>query len=160
MPSMDIVSEINIEEVRNATENTAKELDTRFDFRGIDASIEWKKPNVIVKAEAEMQLKQLVTMLRVHLSKRGIDAKALTLSNPEFSGKKVNQTLSFQEGIEQPVAKKIVKLIKDSKLKVQASIQGEKLRVTGKKRDELQAVMQLVREAELEQSFQFDNFRD
>ena len=160
MPSMDIVSEINMEEVRNATENTAKELDTRFDFRGVDASIEWKKPNVIIKAEAEMQLQQLVTMLRSQLAKRKIDSKALTLSAAEFSGKKVNQKISFQEGIEQPIAKKIVKLIKDSKLKVQASIQGEKLRVTGKKRDELQTVMQLVREADLEQSFQFDNFRD
>lgn len=160
MPSMDIISEINTEEVRNATENTSRELETRFDFRGVEASIEWKKPNVVIKAEAEMQLMQLVTMLRVQLSKRNIDAKALTSSKPEFSGKTVNQTLSFQEGIEQPVAKKIVKLIKDSKLKVQAAIQGEKLRVTGKKRDELQAVMQLVREADLDQSFQFDNFRD
>lgn len=160
MPSMDIISEIDTEEVRNATENTSRELETRFDFRGVEASIEWKKPNVVIKAEAEMQLMQLVTMLRVQLSKRNIDAKALTSSKPEFSGKTVNQTLSFQEGIEQPVAKKIVKLIKDSKLKVQAAIQGEKLRVTGKKRDELQAVMQLVREADLDQSFQFDNFRD
>lgn len=160
MPSMDIVSEINMEEVRNATENTAKELDTRFDFRGVNASVEWKKPNVIIKAEAEMQLQQLVTMLRSQLAKRKIDAKALTVSKAEFSGKKVNQTISFQEGIEQPIAKKVVKLIKDSKLKVQAAIQGEKLRVTGKKRDELQAVMQLVREADLDQSFQFDNFRD
>jgi len=160
MPSMDIVSEINMEEVLNATNNTKKELETRFDFRGIDASIEWKKPTVIIKAEAEMQLQQLVSMLRVQLAKRNIDSKALTLSKAEFSGKTVNQTLSFQEGIEQPVAKKVVKLIKDSKLKVQAAIQGEQVRVTGKKRDDLQQVMQLVREADLDQSFQFNNFRD
>jgi uncharacterized protein YajQ (UPF0234 family) len=107
-----------------------------------------------------MQLQQLITMLRGQLAKRNIDAKALNMSKAEFSGKTVNQTLSFQEGIEQPVAKKVVKLIKDSKLKVQASIQGDQVRVTGKKRDDLQAVMQLVREAELEQSFQFNNFRD
>jgi len=160
MPSMDIVSEINMEEVLNATNNTKKELETRFDFRGVDASIEWKKPTVVIKAEAEMQLQQLVVMLRSQLAKRKIDAKALTVSKAEFSGKMVNQTLSFQEGIEQPVAKKIVKLIKDSKLKVQAAIQGEQVRVTGKKRDDLQSVMQLVREADLEQSFQFNNFRD
>ncbi|WP_076416991.1 YajQ family cyclic di-GMP-binding protein [Colwellia sp. UCD-KL20] len=160
MPSMDIVSEINMEEVLNATNNTKKELETRFDFRGVTASIEWKKPTVIIKAEAEMQLQQLVTMLRGNLAKRNIDAKALTVSKAEFSGKTVTQTLSFQEGIEQPVAKKVVKLIKDSKLKVQAAIQGEQVRVTGKKRDDLQQVMKLVREADLEQSFQFNNFRD
>lgn len=160
MPSMDIVSEINMEEVRNATDNSTRELETRFDFRGVDASIEWKKPTVIIKAEAEMQLQQLVTMIRAQLAKRNIDAKALTVSKPEFSGKTVNQTLSFQEGIEQPIAKKIVKLIKDSKVKVQAAIQGEQVRVTGKKRDDLQAVMQLIREADLDQSFQFNNFRD
>lgn len=157
---MDIVSEINMEEVRNATENTSKELKTRFDFRGVNASIEWKKPNVIIKAEAEMQLKQLVTMLRIQLAKRNIDSKALVVPKPEFSGKTVNQSLSFQEGIEQPIAKKMVKIIKDSKLKVQAAIQGEKLRITGKKRDDLQAVMQLIRESELEQSFQMDNLKD
>lgn len=160
MPSMDIVSEINMEEVLNATNNAKKELETRFDFRGINASFEWKKPTVIIKAEEELQLQQLVAMLRGQLAKRKIDSKALTVSKAEFSGRTANQTLSFQEGIEQATAKKLVKLIKDSKLKVQAAIQGEKLRVTGKKRDDLQAVMQLVREADLDQSFQFDNFRD
>ena len=160
MPTMDIVSEINLEEVRNATENAHRELSTRFDFRGVEASIEWKKPNVVLKAEGDFQIKQLVDMIRSQLSKRNIDSKALTLSNTEHSGKTFTQQLSFKEGIEQPVAKKVVKLIKDSKLKVQASIQGEQLRVTGKKRDDLQAVMKLIRETELEQSFQFNNFRD
>jgi uncharacterized protein YajQ (UPF0234 family) len=157
---MDIVSEIELEEVRNATENTSRELETRFDFRGVEASIEWKKPEVVLKAEADFQLTQLVTMLRSQLAKRNIDAKALTLSGIEHTGKTYTQKLSFQEGIEQPVAKKVVKLIKDSKLKVQAAIQGEQVRITGKKRDDLQAVMKLVREADLEQSFQFNNFRD
>jgi len=160
MPTMDIVSEINMEEVRNAAQNASRELDTRFDFRGVEASIEWKKPNVVLKAEGDFQVKQLVDMMRTQLAKRKIDAKALTLSNTEHTGKTFTQNLSFKEGIEQPVAKKVVKLIKDSKLKVQAAIQGEQLRVTGKKRDDLQAVMQLVREADLEQSFQFNNFRD
>ncbi len=157
---MDVVSEINLEEVRNATENANRELSTRFDFRGVEASIEWKKPNVVLKAEGDFQIRQLVDMIRSQLSKRNIDAKALTLSNTEHTGKTFTQQLSFKEGIEQPVAKKVVKLIKDSKLKVQAAIQGEQLRVTGKKRDDLQAVMKLIREAELEQSFQFNNFRD
>ncbi|MFT5758981.1 MAG: hypothetical protein ACI9LM_003730 [Alteromonadaceae bacterium] len=160
MPSMDIVSEIELEEVRNATENTSRELEIRFDFRGVEASIEWKKPEVVIKAEADFQLTQLVSMLRAQLAKRNIDAKALTLSGIEHTGKTYTQKLSFQEGIEQPVAKKVVKLIKDSKLKVQAAIQGEQVRITGKKRDDLQAVMQLVREADFEQSFQFNNFRD
>jgi len=160
MPSMDIVSEINLEEVRNATENASRELTTRFDFRGVEASFEWKKPNVVVKAEGDFQVKQLVDMLRSQLTKRKIDAKAMTVGDPEFSGRNCSATINFKEGIEQPVAKKIVKLIKDSKLKVQASIQGEQVRVTGKKRDDLQAVMRLVKDAELEQSFQFTNFRD
>lgn len=157
---MDIVSEINLEEVRNATENASRELSTRFDFRGVEASFEWKKPTVIVKAEGDFQVKQLVDMLRSQLTKRKIDAKALSVGTPEFSGKYCSAAVTFKEGIEQPTAKKIVKLIKDSKLKVQAAIQGEQLRVTGKKRDDLQAVMRLVKDADLEQSFQFNNFRD
>lgn len=160
MPSMDVVSEINLEEVRNAVENTSRELETRFDFRGVEASIEWKKPDVVAKAEHDFQLKQLVDMLRGQLAKRQIDAKALTLSSLDHSGKTYTQKIGFKEGIEQPVAKKVVKLIKDSKLKVQASIQGEQVRVTGKKRDDLQAVMQLIRSEDMEQSFQFNNFRD
>jgi uncharacterized protein YajQ (UPF0234 family) len=160
MPSMDIVSEINLEEVRNATDNASRELDTRFDFRGVEASFEWKSPSVHMAGEAEFQLKQMADILRAQLAKRKIDAKAMTAGNIVHSGKTFKQEVNFQEGIEQPVAKKIVKLIKDSKLKVQAAIQGDKLRVTGKKRDDLQAVMQLVREADLEQSFQFNNFRD
>jgi len=99
-------------------------------------------------------------VLRSQLVKRNIDAKALTLSNIEHTGKNFSQEATFKEGIEQLVAKKVVKLIKDSKLKVQASIQGEQVRVTGKKRDDLQAVMQLLRENEFEQSFQYNNFRD
>lgn len=160
MPSMDIVSEINLEEVRNATENANRELSTRFDFRGADASFTWKSPTVTMKGDADFQLKQMADMFRNQLAKRKIDAKALNLGKVDHTGKNFSQVATFQEGIEQAVAKKIVKLIKDSKLKVQASIQGEQVRVTGKKRDDLQAVMKLVREADLEQSFQFNNFRD
>lgn len=160
MPSMDIVSEINLEEVLNAVDNANRELTTRFDFRGVEASFEWKKPNVTLKAEGDFQLKQLSDMLRSQLTKRQIDAKAMTLGSASASGKNWTQQVSFKEGIEQDVAKKVVKLIKAEKLKVQAAIQGEQVRVTGKKRDELQAVMSLVRNAELEQSFQFTNFKD
>lgn len=160
MPSLDIISEVNLDEVRNATENASRELDTRFDFRGVEASFEYKNPNVSVKAEGDFQVKQMLDMLRGQLAKRQIDAKAMTVGSFDHSGKTYSQQVSFKVGVEQPVAKKLVKLIKDSKLKVQASIQGDKVRVTSKKRDELQAVMKLVREAELEQSFQFNNFKD
>lgn len=160
MPSMDIVSEINIEEVRNAVENANRELKNRFDFRGVEASFEWNKPSVTIKAEGDFQLKQLSDMLRSQLTKRNVDAKAMTLGSASASGKNWSQQVTFKEGIEQDVAKKVVKLIKAEKFKVQAAIQGEQVRVTGKKRDELQAVMRAVREAELEQSFQFTNFKD
>ena len=161
MPSMDIVSEINLEEVRNAVDNANRELSTRFDFRGVEASFEWKKPKVIVKVEGDdFRLKQLCDMLRSQLAKRQIDAKAMTVGQGSGSGKIWSLEVAFKEGIEQDVAKKVVKLIKAEKFKVQAAIQGEHVRVTGKKRDELQAVMSLIRQADLEQSFQFNNFKD
>ncbi len=160
MPSFDIVSETNLDEVRNAVENATRELATRFDFRGVEASFEWKSPAATVKAEMDFQVDQMLDILRGQLAKRKIDAKAMTLGDINHSGKTFSRQVTFQEGIEQPIAKKIIKLIKDKKLKVQAAIQGDKIRVTGKKRDDLQAVMQLVREADLEQSFQFNNFRD
>lgn len=160
MPSLDIVSEINLEEVRNATENATRELSTRFDFRGVNANFEWKKPTVEVTAELDFQVDQMVDMLRSQLTKRKIDPRSMDISSGEGSGKTFTKKVTFKEGIDQPVAKKVVKLIKDSKLKVQAAIQGEQVRVTGKKRDDLQEVMRVVREAELEQVFQFTNFKD
>jgi len=160
MPSMDIVSETDLEEVRNAVDNANRELSTRFDFRGVEASFEWKKPNVTVKAEGDFQLKQLCDMLRNQLTKRNVDAKAMAVGDASATGKNWSQQVTFKEGIEQDVAKKVVKLIKAEKFKVQTAIQGEQVRVTGKKRDDLQAVMRFVREADLEQSFQFTNFKD
>ena len=147
MPSLDIVSEVDLEEIRNATENANRELSTRFDFRGVEASFEYKNPDVTVKAEGDFQVQQMLDMLRTQLSKRKIDSKAMTVGDFVHSGKTYSQKVSFKVGVEQAVAKKVVKVIKDSKLKVQASIQGDKIRVTGKKRDELQAVMKLVRDA-------------
>ena len=160
MPSFDIVSEINMEEVRNATDNASRELSTRFDFRGIDASFEYKDKTVVMKAEAEFQLQQMESMFRTAMSKRNVDTSSMDVKPYDAHVKTYRQTIAFKEGIEQPTAKKIVKLIKDAKVKVQTAIQGEELRVTGKKRDDLQQAIALVKEANLGQPFQFKNFRD
>lgn len=160
MPSFDIVSEIDQQEVRNAVENANRELATRFDFRGVDASFDWSKDETTLQAEADIQLQQMVDILRNKLVKRGVNPDTMEIGEPVHSGKTFSIKITFMEGIDAPTAKKLVKLIKDSKQKVQVAIQGEQLRVTGKKRDDLQAVMALVRESDLEQPFQFNNFRD
>jgi cyclic-di-GMP-binding protein len=161
MPSMDIISEVNEVELRNAVDNSRRELATRFDFRGKEASVEYKDHVVTLTAEDDFQVQQLVDILRMQLSKRNVDPASMEVDEKAVhSGKTFSLKVKFKEGIEPLVSKKLVKLIKDSKLKVQASIQGEKVRVTGKKRDDLQAVMALARESELGQPFQFDNFKD
>ncbi|WP_105903762.1 YajQ family cyclic di-GMP-binding protein [Vibrio gangliei] len=160
MPSFDIISEVDSVEVRNAAENASRELDTRFDFRNVNASFEFKNDIVKLSAENEYQIGQMMTILRGQLAKRGVDANSLDLQKADQTGKTYSQEAWFKQGIDVAVAKKLVKLIKDSKLKVQASIQGDKVRVTGKKRDDLQQVMSLVRSSELEQPFQFNNFKD
>ena len=160
MPSFDIVSEIEKNEVQNAIENADRELATRFDFRGVEASFSWVDPEAVLKADADFQLSQMRDMLINKLVKRGIDPAMMDAGSVEFSGKSAIQRINFKEGIETDIAKKLVKLIKDNKLKVQTAIQGEQLRVTGKKRDDLQAAMALVKNSELSQPFQFKNFRD
>jgi len=160
MPSLDIVSEIDTQEVHNAVENASRELSTRFDFKGTNAKFEWKNGEALIQAEGDFQLDQMVSILQAKLLKRGIDPKMMELPKADHTGKTFSQNVKFKEGIEQAVAKKLVKAIKDSKLKVQTSIQGEQLRVTGKKRDDLQAVMQLVKGGDFDQPFQFTNFRD
>ncbi|EOD79186.1 nucleotide-binding protein [Grimontia sp. AD028] len=160
MPSFDIVSEIDTVELKNAVDNAKRELATRFDFRNVDASFELNKEVVKVSAESDFQVNQMMDILRGNLAKRGVDARAMEPKDMVHSGKTFFSDVHFKNGIEADVAKKIVKLIKEAKIKVQAQIQGEKLRVTGKKRDDLQAAMQVVREADLGQPFQFDNFRD
>lgn len=160
MPSFDVVSEINLEEMRNATENSTRELSTRFDFRGVTANFEWKSPTVTVTAEGDFQVNQMIDILRNHMVKRKIDPRAMEISTPEFSGKVCMKKVTLKEGIEKDVAKKIVKLVKETKIKVQIAIQGEELRVNGKKRDDLQTIMQLIRESDLGQPFQFKNFKD
>jgi uncharacterized protein YajQ (UPF0234 family) len=160
MPSFDIVSEINMEEVRNATENASRELGTRFDFRGVEASFEYKDKTVIMAAEAEFQLQQMESMFRGACAKRQIDTSAMDVQAMDIRGKNYRQTILFKQGIEQDMAKKVVKAIKDAKMKVQASIQGDQVRVTGKKRDDLQQVIALIKGTDLGQPFQFNNFRD
>ncbi|MBC7004710.1 YajQ family cyclic di-GMP-binding protein [Photobacterium sp. BZF1] len=160
MPSFDIVSEVDFVEIRNAVENSSRELDTRFDFRGVEASFKLEKEVVKITTESDYQLSQLVTILRGNLAKRHVDAQSMDQKETTRTGKSFACNVEFKQGVDTAVAKKIVKMIKDEKLKVQASIQGDKVRVTGKKRDDLQAAMALVRGAELGQSFQFDNFRD
>tara|TARA_R110001583_G_scaffold40778_1_gene130080 strand:- start:6422 stop:6904 length:483 start_codon:yes stop_codon:yes gene_type:complete len=160
MPSFDIVSEVDVSELKNAVDNANRELKTRFDFRGVEASFSFDKGIAKLTSEHDKQLVQLLDILRVHVIKRGIDASSMDTETASHSGKAWSQTVKFKEGIDQPTAKKIIKLIKDNKMKVQAAIQGEELRITGKKRDDLQAVMTLVRGADLGQPFQFNNFRD
>jgi uncharacterized protein YajQ (UPF0234 family) len=160
MPSFDIVSEIDKVEVANAVANAERELATRFDFRGVEASFEYKDGIVKVIAEGDFQVKQMLDILRNACVKRGVDTASMELKDSDHTNKTHTQHVEFKEGIDQATAKKVVKLIKDAKIKVQTAIQGEQLRVTGKKRDDLQQVMALVREANLGQPFQFNNFRD
>ncbi|PHM47815.1 YajQ family cyclic di-GMP-binding protein [Xenorhabdus miraniensis] len=163
MPSFDIVSEVDMQEVRNAVENAQRELTNRWDFRNVNASFELNEKNESVKiaSESDFQVNQLVDILREKFAKRGIDGSVLNIpENMVHSGKTYSVEATLLQGIDTPLAKKIVKLIKDSKLKVQAQIQGEQVRVTGKARDDLQSVIALVRGAELGQPFQFTNFRD
>ncbi|MCT6875516.1 YajQ family cyclic di-GMP-binding protein [Frischella perrara] len=163
MPSFDIVSEIDMPEVRNGVENATRELSTRWDFRNVPASFELNEKNETIKvsSESDFQVQQLLDILRDKLAKRGIDGGALEIPEElEHSGKTYATTVKLKQGIDKELAKKVIKLIKDSKLKVQAQIQGEQVRVTGKARDDLQAVIALVKAAELGQPFQFNNFRD
>lgn len=160
MPSFDIVSETDMVEVRNAAENASREVSTRFDFRGTNASIEYKDEGVTLIAEGEFQLQQLRDILRNALAKRNVAVAVMNAQDHDHTGKTFKQQITFKQGIDQPTAKKLVKLLKDAKIKVQASIQGDQVRVTGKKRDDLQAAMAIVREEELGQPFQFTNFRD
>ena len=161
MPSFDIVSEVDKHEITNTVDNANRELSTRFDFRGVEASFEQTGDDVKVVAEAEFQVDQMIDIFYRCCTKRSIDVNALDISDEAtHSGKTFSKTITFKQGIDKETAKKLVKLIKESKLKVQASIQGDQVRVTGKKRDDLQTTMGIVRQAELDQPFQFNNFRD
>ncbi len=160
MPSFDIVSEVKKEEIQNAIDNANRELDTRFDFRGVEATFELSDDTVTLKAEADFQLQQMLDILRNKANKRDIDIMSMDIKDVVHSGKTYSQQVVFMQGIDTAMAKKIVKTIKDAKLKVQASIQGDQVRVTGKKRDDLQETIALIKEKDLGQPFQFNNFRD
>ena len=161
MPSFDEVSELDKHEVTNAVDNAKKELERRYDLRG-KGSFEFndKQQQITLIGDADFQLDQMMQILELSLTKRNIDIRCLKANEPFASGKQVKQTVELKEGIDKELAKKIVALIKDSKLKVQAAIQGEQVRVTGKKRDDLQNVMALLRGSELEMPLQYNNFRD
>lgn len=160
MPSFDIVSEVDMPEVNNALDQSRRELATRFDFKGVDASFELKDKEITLTADSEFQLEQMLDILKGKLVKRNVDGRALKTGDVQKSGKQVFQVLSIQQGLEGDVSRKIVKLVKDGKFKVQTAINGDKLRVTGKKRDDLQEVIAMLRDAKLEVPLQFNNFRD
>ncbi|WP_445426393.1 YajQ family cyclic di-GMP-binding protein [Alishewanella sp. HL-SH06] len=160
MPAFDIVSEVDQQEVLNAVDNANRELQTRFDFRGVNAEFTLKDKQINMVAEAEFQLQQMLEIFFAKAVKRNLDVRSFKEGDVVHSGKTYCLALSLRQGIETDMAKKLVKLIKDNKLKVQAAIQGDQVRVTGKKRDDLQEAIAAVRAAELEQAFQFTNFRD
>jgi uncharacterized protein YajQ (UPF0234 family) len=161
MPSFDIVSEVNEVELRHAVDNANREVGTRFDFRGVETSIELNELTVTLKTESDFQVRQLEDLFRNHCSKRGVSTSGVEIEDePVHSGKMYLLHMTFKQGIDQPLAKEIVKLIKDSKLKVQTSIQGDKVRVTGKNRDDLQGCIALLKKSEIELPLQFNNFRD
>ena len=160
MPSFDVVSEIDQHEAANAIDQANREVGTRFDFKGSDANFELKESVITMTAQAEFQLKQMLDVLQIKLSKRGIDITCLKIDPPQVAGKEARQLVTLRQGLDAPLAKKVVQAIKDSKLKVQASIQGEQVRISGKKRDDLQDVMALLRGGKFELPLQFNNFRD
>ena len=160
MPSFDVVSEVDFHEVTNAVDQANREIQTRFDFRGVDAKFERKEDVVRITAEADIQLDQMIDILRTKLVKRSIDPRVMDVGDQEHVGKLLHKNIKIQEGIESLLAKKVVKMIKAKKIKVQAAIQGEKVRVTGKKRDDLQQVMSMLKEEEIDIPLQYNNFRD
>ncbi len=161
MPSMDIVSEYERHELANAVDQAKRELETRFDFRGVDAAFKLNDKSVECVAEHDFQVEQMLLLLKTAMAKRKVDIRILDDSSDTRSGKQIRRVYPLREGIDQKNAKEIVRKIKDSKLKVQASIQGDQVRVTGKKRDDLQEVIQMLRaDQTIEVPLQFNNFRD
>lgn len=161
MPSFDVVSEANSVEVKNAIDQANKEISTRFDFKGTDARIEQKELELTAFADSEFQLGQLRDVLTAKMTKRSVDVRFLDIGKVEkIGGDKVKQIIKIKKGIESDLAKKIVRLVKDSKMKVQAAIQGDTVRITGAKRDDLQTAIAMLRKEVAEQPLEFNNFRD
>ena len=159
MPSFDIISEFDPHEVKNAVDQASKEVSTRFDFKGTDSSFELTDNKVIMISESTFQLQQMFSVICAKLSRRGVDIACMEVGDAKGSGKLMRQEITLKQGLDSTLAKKIVKLIKDKKLKVQAAIQGDQVRVTGKKRDDLQEVIQLLRGADFGLELQFTNYR-
>ncbi len=160
MPSFDVVSEIDKHELTNAIDQVSREIGTRYDFKGSNAKAELKGATILLEATGDFQIKQIHDILYNKLIKRGIDSRCLDMGKIQPKGVGVAQEITVREGIDKEMAKKVVKKIKDSKLKVQAAIQGEQVRVTGKKRDDLQLVMAMLKESDIDIPLQYTNFRD
>jgi uncharacterized protein YajQ (UPF0234 family) len=160
MPSFDIVSEINAHEVTNAVDQASKEVGQRFDFKGTNAKFELKDGVITLSAPSDFQLKQMLEILRLKLSKRGIDVACLKVDEPVTTGQVARQVVTMRQGVDTELGKKIQRQIKDSKLKVQAALQDKQVRVTGKNRDDLQEAIALVRKGGYDLPLQFTNFRD
>ena len=160
MPTFDVVSEVDQHELNNAVDHAQKEIGTRFDFKGTSAKAELADGNIMLHADSDFQIQQIHPILYQKLTARKIDIACLDAGKVENSGKGVKQLVKVKQGIDKEIAKKAMVRIKESKIKVQAQVQGEQLRVTGKKRDDLQAVMALLRESKIETPLQFNNFRD
>ncbi|MCX7083274.1 MAG: YajQ family cyclic di-GMP-binding protein [Methylococcales bacterium] len=160
MPSFDIISEFDTHEVKNAIDQANKEVTTRFDFKGSNSNFELTDDKLVMVSESTFQLQQMFSIVCSKLSRRGIDVGCMEVGDAKGSGKMMRQEITLKQGLDSLFAKKIVKLIKDKKLKVQAAIQGDKVRVTGKNRDDLQEVIQMLRNEKFEMPLQYDNFRD
>jgi len=160
MPSFDVVSELDMHEVTNAVDQATREVSNRFDFKGTNSRFEQKEDVITLYAEAEFQLNQLLDILEGKLIKRGVDIACMEKGEPESNVAEARQTVTLRQGLESLQAKKLVKMVKEKKLKVQAAIQGDKVRITGKKRDDLQSAIALFKEADFEMPLQYNNFRD
>ena len=160
MPSFDVVSEVNMHEVSNAVDQANREVETRFDFKGSGAKFELDDSSISLVAQSEFQLQQMLDVLYTKMAKREVDIMSLKADPPQVVGRQAKQKLTLVQGIESDLARKIVKLIKDTKMKVQAAIQGDKVRITGKKRDDLQDCIAMLRGQKFEQPLQFNNFRE
>lgn len=160
MPSFDVVSKVDSHELMNAVDQTNREISTRFDFRGTDARVELDKNTLVLIAPTDFQLQQVDEILRAKLAKRQVDVRSLTYKDPEISLNEARRKAEVCQGLETEKAKKLVKLVKEKGLKVQAAIQGDQVRVTGKKKDDLQEVIAFLRQVEFDLPLQFDNFRD
>ena len=161
MPSFDLVSKLDLQELTNAVDQANRELTSRFDFKGTDAEFERSEESVVtLKAQAEFQLKQMLDILKQRLAARRIDIRCAEIADPEINLAHARQSVTLKQGIDQPLAKDIIRRIKDAKLKVETQIQGDKLRISGKKKDDLQSAIALLRSADLKMPLQFENFRD